>query len=220
MKYTSVQNVIFDLDGTLIDSSPGILASLTSALESSGITPNQPLDSSLIGPPLREMILSLVDKPTEAQFAYMTEAFKTHYDAEGFKSSLPYPGVSLMLKRLLANHVRLHIVTNKRARPTRLILSHLNWTSCFLNVYSPDSIVPPSASKAELLGAFLLDTGIIPEQCIYIGDRVEDWHSARSNHVRFVWARWGFSGDDLRFDDNSICLAVPDADLLSAHLSS
>ena len=216
MKSASLQSVIFDLDGTLIDSSPGILASLAFAFQSVGIIPNQALVSSLIGPPLRETILSLLTNSSEVQVRQITEAFKSHYDTEGFKSSLPYSGVASMLKRLLADQVPMHIVTNKRARPSRLILSNLGWTSYFVNVYSPDSIMPPSASKAELLATLLRDAGLMPDQCIYIGDRLEDWHSARANKVRFAWARWGFSSDELQFEDNSICLASADVDLVQA----
>ena len=51
--------VIFDLDGTLIDSSPGILHSLEYAFEQLSITPFRPLNRSLIGPPLRDMLASL-----------------------------------------------------------------------------------------------------------------------------------------------------------------
>ena len=209
--------VIFDLDGTLIDSASGVLLSLASALQSSGITLNKPLDPSLIGPPLREMILSLVPNASVEQVRRITESFQTHYDTEGYKSSLPYPGIASTLQHLFVDQVQMHIVTNKRARPAQLILSHLQWTKYFVNVYSPDSFEPPHASKAELLGALLRDAGLVPEKCIYVGDRSEDWHAASANKVRFAWARWGYSGEELHFDDNTIYLSCPSANMLKAH---
>jgi phosphoglycolate phosphatase-like HAD superfamily hydrolase len=48
------------------------------------------------------------------------------------------------------------------------------------------------------------------ESCLYIGDRIEDWHAARANNIRFGWADWGFSKDELHFDDDSFVLTKPD----------
>jgi len=73
------QAVIFDLDGTLVDSSVGILHSLAHAFHSHGITPLVPLEPSLIGPPLRETITALSADIDIAKSDAIIESFKSHF---------------------------------------------------------------------------------------------------------------------------------------------
>lgn len=203
--------IIFDLDGTLVDSSTGILSSLDVAFRSVGVKPKQELEPTLIGPPLRETVQRLAGDLDPAIINNIISTFKSHYDSEGFKQTQPYSGIPEMLSSLHAAGLDLHIATNKRARPTQLILSQLKWLRFFSLVYSPDSVDPPSANKAALLSTLLKDANLSEERCLYIGDRAEDWHSARTNGIRFSWARWGFSGESLAFDDDSFALESPDS---------
>jgi phosphoglycolate phosphatase len=203
--------VIFDLDGTLVDSAPSILASLAYSFSAQNVTPNEPLQASLIGPPLHETVQSLAPQLTRAQIEPIIETFKHHYDTSGYLQTEVFPGVESMLQQLQAAKLNLAIVTNKRANPTQLILKHLGWSNRFMHAYSPDTFLPLLASKADLIGRLLRQTGWQPRNCLYIGDRIEDWQSAQSNGVRFGWAQWGFSKDALVFNDDSFLLSEPDS---------
>jgi phosphoglycolate phosphatase len=202
------------LDGTLVDSSKGILSSLEAAFRSACVKPKQELEPTLIGPPLRETVRLLAGDLDPVIIDSIISTFKSHYDSEGFRRTQPYSGISDMLSSLHATGLDLHIATNKRARPTQLILSQLEWLKFFGLVYSPDSVDPPSANKAALLATLLKDANLSEKRCLYIGDRAEDWHSARTNGIRFSWARWGFSGESLDFDDNSFTLESPDPEYI------
>lgn len=209
--------IIFDLDGTLVDSAPSILASLAQAFADCGLVPKAPLTASLIGPPLRETLVGLCDgAPDEARLDRLTTAFKRHYDSRGYRETLPFPGVGPMLQGLAAAGMELHIATNKRALPTRLILDHLGWSELFQRVYALDSFSPPLPHKAALIARLLADTDLTAGDCAYIGDRAEDGQAARANRLPFFWASWGFGVETDLPGTEAIALPVPDAGRLLA----
>ncbi|NBU59665.1 MAG: HAD family hydrolase [Betaproteobacteria bacterium] len=187
-------NLIFDFDGTLIDSAPSILAGFAAVVERHGISPRVPLDSRLIGPPLLPTLqrISGVDDQTALQD--MAATFKAWYDTEGYRLTAVYPGIDAVLHDLAAR-ARLYIVTNKRIHPTRQILGHLGWVPLFAGVYAQDAFDPPLASKAAVIGQVLSMHGIDPAGALYIGDRAEDGEAATANGLRFAWATWGYGTD-------------------------
>jgi phosphoglycolate phosphatase len=183
-----VQNVIFDLDGTLIDSAPGIVSSCEHAFEACNLSPINPIDSSIIGPPLRETMILLLGHNNDRQATALVEEFKEHYDSEGLKFTTPFPQVEEMLSSLYLKKNLLYIVTNKRQKPTQAILEHLNWTRFFQSVYSIDSFGEMIGSKPELLNKLICDVGLDRRDCVYIGDRTEDADAAKRNKLKFVYA--------------------------------
>jgi len=203
--------IIFDLDGTLVDSSPGILASLETAFRLAEVDPIQPLHASLIGPPLRETVAHLAPRQSISKVDQIIANFKSSYDSSGYLSTKAYPGIFIMLCALKSSGFRLHIATNKRASPTRLILSCLGWNNFFESVYSPDSFLPESASKAKLISTQLDRECLSCHQALYVGDRLEDWHSAQANGLCFAWAHWGFGADHTGFPDDIITLPTPES---------
>ncbi len=209
--------VFFDLDGTLVDSAPGILASFASAFAAYGVAPNQPLTPHLIGPPLRETLASLCDSDDPALLDRLTAAFKAHYDTEGYRQTQPYDGIAEMVSELAATGLGLHIATNKRALPTGLILRHLGWNKLFHRVFALDSFTPALPHKTALLGRVLAAAGIGSADGIYVGDRAEDRDAAQANGLRFAWALWGFS-NPAGVDDNELLLLRPDPASLLALL--
>ncbi len=211
---SQLQSVIFDLDGTLVDSSAGIFASLQHAFSVNGVTLNTCLTTSLIGPPLRETVASLIGQHQIMLLDRIIKSFELHYDSLGYLDSSPYHGVDVMLQKLVANGTILAIATNKRSYPTELILSSLGWKSLFRWVYSPDSVQPSLNSKTDLLARMLLDTNLDPSCCLYVGDRAADWHSAKANGIRFAWADWGFSELAPLFNDDSIIMLQPQAHVI------
>lgn len=185
-------HILFDLDGTLIDSAPAILASFRKAFASTGIAPVHAIDESIIGPPLTEALQILAGSTEPALIARLAEAFKASYDSDGYKATAAYAGVGDLLGELAAAGLKLSIATNKRIHPTRLILAHLGWSDYFANVYALDLFTPRLPDKAAMIGRLLADRGIPREQAIYIGDRSEDGESADANGLPFIAVTWGY----------------------------
>ena len=186
------QHILFDLDGTLIDSAPAILASFRNAFAQSGITPACSIDESIIGPPLTETLQHLAGSQDPALIARLAEAFKASYDTEGYKATAAFAGVGDLLTELASAGLTLSIATNKRIHPTRLILDHLGWRDHFAHVYALDLFPVRLPDKAAMIGRLLADQAIPREAAIYIGDRSEDGESADANKLPFIAVTWGY----------------------------
>lgn len=188
------KEVIFDLDGTLIDSAASILTAFAAVLRRRGIEPVVPLTPALIGPPLRDTLTVLSGSDDHEVLASLGQAFKDYYDTEGYKGTRIFPGVEEMLSRLAAAGIALHIATNKREKPTLAILAHLGWKRLFKSVFSSDMSSKTFKNKAEMLHAQLREQAIASTSAAYVGDRAEDGHAADANGVPFYLAMWGYSG--------------------------
>jgi phosphoglycolate phosphatase len=184
--------IIFDLDGTLIDSAPSILAGFEHVLKVNGIEPLIPLTSSVIGPPLIPTLRMLGGVHDEAMLLQMAEQFKDFYDIEACLLCQPYDAVDGGLKKLVEVGYELHIATNKRYIPTRNILKCLGWDGLFTSVYTLDKDGASFNSKSVMIENQLKDFGLSADQAVYVGDRSEDMEAAQNNQLNFVGVSWGY----------------------------
>lgn len=193
-----VKQIIFDLDGTLIDSSASILAAFKGAFDSLGISPMRSLTADIIGPPLREALQLLSGVDDVAVLDSLAAAFKEHYDTAGYRQTTVFTGVPEMLEALSAMPLDLYIATNKRIKPTLLILEYLGWMHYFKGVYALDSLNPPAKNKVELLASIMCKYAMGFRDTYYVGDRMDDWAAASKNSLHFAWAHWGYDAQPLK----------------------
>jgi len=203
--------IVFDLDGTLVDSSGGIIASLMAAYEACSLIPAELPSAEIIGPPLRETLRLLSPSADEAQLDKLVYSFKTHYDSCGFRQTMSFPGIDEMIQALDRAKIPLHIATNKRKQPTSQILNLMGWSSIFDLVLSPDSVSPALSSKAAILSRLLAEASLGAQDCLYIGDRLDDYNAAREVGIPFALAEWGFEVDGSGFPSDAIRMKSPDA---------
>lgn len=186
------KHVIFDLDGTLVDSAPSILSSFAEALNQYSVSPKVPLTPQLIGPPLMQTLQTISGIADTTQLQMLAEAFKAYYDSQGYRESLVYVGIETMLGKLKAQGFRLSIATNKRQVPTHQILAFLKWDIYFDAVYALDACREGVKNKAGMIAQLLTDLRITPQEACYIGDRSEDGEAADQNDLPFVMVQWGY----------------------------
>jgi len=182
--------ILFDLDGTLIDSAPSILRSLEVVFAAAHQTPSRPFSVDLIGPPLGETVRGLLTPQDERRADALIEAFKQEYDKTGYRLTRVYDGVPAMLQSLTEAGFTLAIATNKRIVPTRRILADLGWSGYFDGVFSLDYFTPPLRCKSEMLRRLVQESN--GGARLYVGDRDEDGHAAEAASLPFILAGWGY----------------------------
>ena len=182
--------LIFDLDGTILDSKPGILGCLTKVLLTLGVTANGSLDR-FIGPPVEEWAIELLPDGSEEDRAAMVRNYRTCYDMEGWKNSSVFAGVQQSLKQLHDDGYPLYVCTSKRHHFAQRILDACELTNMFTAIYA-DKAEYVSHSKVDLLATLLRECELPTDSAWMIGDRIFDFEAARQNHIRCMAAGWGY----------------------------
>jgi phosphoglycolate phosphatase len=183
---------IFDLDGTLIDSSPSILECYRLVLHHFSLEAKLPIESNLIGPPLAATLKLISGVSDEVLLEEMAAAFKKLYDTKGIEQTLPYAGIAELLKQLHLKDHKLYIATNKRIVSARKIINFLGWSELFSGIYSQDAFSPNLSSKSSVIEHILQIHRITNNDALYVGDRNEDGEAAHANGLKFVWVKWGY----------------------------
>jgi phosphoglycolate phosphatase len=184
--------IIFDLDGTLIDSADAILESFKWAFSVCGCKPKIPYSKSLIGPPLMEILVCLSGVTDKTTLNALADAFKKYYDEYGYSKTKAFDQIPIALETLHQLGHSLFVATNKRIIPTIKIIDHLNWNNYFTAVLALDGYKPILSNKAELLNRLMVDYKIQTGDAIYIGDRNEDAEAASVNGLNFMMVEWGY----------------------------
>ena len=184
--------VLLDLDGTLIDSRPGILASSLAALRALGHEPDETLDiRRAIGPPLEDMMQVLLRSYGDDRVGDAVAAYRQHYGESGFLGSEPYPGIGNSLREMQQAGLRIHLATSKREIFARRILDHLEFAAYFDGIHGS---VPGGAldHKPELLAHILSEHDISPSCSVMVGDRRYDISGAHAVRMRGLGVLWGY----------------------------
>lgn len=189
MKY---KNILFDLDGTLIDSAPGIVESFSYAFNKIyGVECSKDI-KSLIGPPINEILFTVNSETDSMVIKEFVDAFKLHYDNEGFKKSQLFENVSDVLRFLFNDKLELFIVTNKRKNPTNLILDFFNLSHYFRGVYCPDSFELIFENKTKLVQNLITFFSLEKTESLFVGDTSHDGIAAEANGLDFALAEYGY----------------------------
>ena len=194
MSNNLINNIIFDLDGTLIDSSTGILESFANAFSICSLEPIRPFSTDIIGPPLMETLSTLSGISDKDVLEKLAEEFKSHYDTFGYEKTIVFPGINEMLSGFIDSGVHMYIATNKRILPTTKIINYLKWNEIFEGVYSLDSFSPSASSKSEVLSKLVESNKLLKDNVVYIGDREEDSLAAIASNIPFLMVSWGYDG--------------------------
>jgi phosphoglycolate phosphatase len=184
--------LICDLDGTLIDSFFGIAAALRQACASVGIEPMVPLDRSLVGPPLDELLKKVAGPVDPETLARLHLAFVESYDGAACCLSRPFDGIPEMLETVAERGHEMALATNKRLIPTLKILQHLRWQQLFRTIETADSQPGRLRSKSEMLADIRRGSCHDIRSFFYLGDTEADSLAAREVGMQCILAEWGY----------------------------
>jgi phosphoglycolate phosphatase len=187
------QLIVFDLDGTLIDSRRDIADAANATLVACG---GQPLPEERIGRMVGDGAAVLVARAFEAagieRPADALDRFLALYDDRLLRHTRPYPGIPDVLSALGAR-ATLAVLTNKPLKATRAILEGLALARHFEpgRVVGGDGPFPRKPDPAGLQH-LMTSAGVLPAATVLVGDSVIDWRTARAADARICLARYGF----------------------------
>jgi phosphoglycolate phosphatase len=189
--------VVFDLDGTLIDTAPDLIRSTNHVLEQAGyarVTPEfiRPIISFGTREMLRAGIRAHGETPTDDHLDRLFEALIDHYSENIAVESRPFPGLTEVLTRLRADGARIAICTNKREGLTRQLLDALDLAHHFDAITGRDTFPVHKPDPNHLLGA-IRRAGGQREHAVMVGDSSTDVHTAKAAHVPVVGVTFGYT---------------------------
>ena len=184
--------VIFDFDGTLVDSLPGIEFSVKAAFFSCGISVPVVDLRRMIGPPIRTILSRAAQTNDPEAIANLESAFRTSYDSEGWRRTLCYPGTEAALSVLQSAGIRLFIVTNKPRHISLRTLELLRLAHFFECLVTRDSRSPQYGDKREMIEFVLHSSALSAQNCMLVGDTEEDADAAASCKMRFAHVSHGY----------------------------
>jgi len=182
--------LIFDLDGTLTDSKPGILGCLRKVLDERNMGDRGPLDH-FVGPPVEEWVVELMPEASAEEHAALARDYRACYDREGWKNNSVFAGVRELLIQLHQQGFPLFVCTSKWQHFAVRILEHFELAGLFTAIYG-DKIDYASHSKVDLMAALLREHSLDPASTWMIGDRSYDIDAAHANQLRCLAAGWGY----------------------------
>jgi phosphoglycolate phosphatase len=185
--------IVFDLDGTLVDSRPDLTSAVNRMRAGLALPPLPDLAvEAMIGEGARLLVeRALAGAPAQISRTAALADFLAHYGAACTVSTHPHPGIEALLARC---HRRwpLALLTNKPGAMTDALVGHLGWGSCFRHVVAGDSLgfrKPDRRGLDHLAAAF----GVSVDRLLLVGDSRIDAETARAAGAGFVWVEWGYA---------------------------
>lgn len=184
-------HIFFDLDGTLIDSKPGIIGSVQHALKSFHISvPSEEL-LPFIGPPLRDSFAQFFPGDT-AKVERAIATYREYYQARGIFENSLYPGVVELLRDLRRQKRTLCLATSKPEPFARQILDHFQ-ISRFFSVVAGAELQGPRNSKADVLRYACVQSQVTNMRvCLMVGDRKYDVAGAHAVGMACAGVLYGY----------------------------
>ena len=189
--------VLLDLDGTLMDSAPGIVASAAEAYRTLGLpVPDAATLRSFVGPPITDSFPRHgvpVERLTE-----MVRAYRTVFAAGGMFDNSVFDGVPDALARLRAAGCTLVVATSKPVVYARPICDHFGLTDLVDGIYGAPLDEHTSTKAmviAEALAGLGFTRGADGARAVMVGDRAHDVQGAAENDLDCIGVTWGYAGD-------------------------
>lgn len=197
-------HIIWDLDGTLIDSEKDILLSLEKAITGAGVSLSDMIEPLRIGPPVDVMIDNSFGSGaiTDDVKSKIISNFREIYDNSEFENTKFFAGIENILADKNFAH---HIITNKPSFPTKRVLKKLDAEKYFASVMSPNSMNTKKRMSKQEMFAYLKNK-FPNEKIVGIGDMSSDCTAALQNGLDAVGVLWGTgTEEELR---NAGCLLL------------
>ena len=185
--------IIFDFDGTLVDSEQAIYECFQSITKLIAPERVSYAKNILIGPPLRDTASEILGPEHQGSLDEFVQSFIEMHDEQVIQHTQPYPDVIQVLKQLYTKNIPMAVATNKRLTPTKKLIDHFGWNEYFLLIECSDS-QPEMRNKDVMIQDIINQNESFYGSC-FIGDTVNDGLSANLNQLPFIKACYGYGRD-------------------------
>jgi phosphoglycolate phosphatase len=188
------QLVIFDLDGTLLNTIADIAMAVNHALSASGYpTHSEEVVKSFVGNGVSKLLERALpeDKRTEENVSLLRKHFTEYYDKHNADFSSPYPGILSLLSQLQRNEVMLAVASNKYQQATEKLIAHYFPGIDFIRVLGQRPGVPVKPSP-EIVHEIISAANVCKESVLYVGDSAVDMQTASNAGIDAIGVSWGF----------------------------
>ena len=184
--------VLFDLDGTLLDTLPGLAASVNAVMRAHGLPERTPDEVRLfVGNGVRKLIArSAEGGESRPDYETLLAEYRAHYAAHAAEGSAPYPGIPELVAALRKRGVKLAVVTNKDEDVSRTLIEKF-FPGAFDAVCGGNAGRPTKPDPATPRAA-LAALGVAPEDALYVGDTAVDAATAHGAGIPLRLCSWGF----------------------------
>jgi N-acetyl-D-muramate 6-phosphate phosphatase len=184
--------VLFDLDGTLVDTAPDLISSLNRALEMHGF---DPVAAETVKPFIsygaKAMINASQPVLDDQLRADILETMLTHYQNNIAEHTVFFSGMSDTLASIEAQGLKWGVVTNKRERFTNPLMDALKLTDRAACIVSGDTTRNPKPHPEPMLAA-CKQADVNPQECVYIGDALHDITAGKNAQMKTLAAVYGY----------------------------
>jgi phosphoglycolate phosphatase len=207
--------VLLDLDGTLSDSRPGIVACFRHMLAELGHDPAEIGDLTwAVGPPMAVSVGTMLAKYGDDRVDLGLTTYRARYTTTGIYECSAYPGIKDMLAALTEAGHSLCVATSKRRDFAERVVDYLDFRQYLPKVYGA---IPGGGldEKKDLLSEILRVEGYDPTATTMVGDRLHDIHAAKANSLRSIGVLWGYGGQAELQEAGANQLATTAADVVT-----
>ncbi len=184
--------LVLDLDGTLVDSVPDLMAALNRLVEARGLHPFDAEETAaMVGDGMPVLVARALAARGAAPDPAAVNAFVADYTAHATEASRLYPGVAVTLRSLGEGGWRLAVCTNKPEAAAEAVLDGLGLPGCFAAIGGGDSFPTRKPDPAHLLATIAAGGGR-PDRAVMVGDHANDVAAARGAGLPCVFAAWGY----------------------------
>ena len=185
--------IIFDFDGTLVDSEKAIYECFQNITRQIAPERGSYAKNILIGPPLRDTASEILGPDQQGSLDEFVQLFIAMHDEQVIEHTQPYPDVIEVLKQLHNKNIPMAVATNKRLAPTQKLMDHFGWNDYFSSIECSDG--QPEMRDKDAMIQDIINQNQSFHGSYFIGDTVNDGLSANLNQLPFIKATYGYGHD-------------------------
>jgi len=204
--------LVFDLDGTLVDTVGDIGLALNKALDNFSLPAMNRTDViNAIGDGVDDMLRLAVGPNSSVSISEFRAVYREHYHGQTDANSRLFPEVDTVLKALISDGYTLAVLTNKPELPARRVLGHFGIAEYFSIIAGPDTYQSTKPSPDGLL-SIIQDSGIIPSRAVMIGDGDTDVRAGKAAGTFTISVTYGYRSESVleSYNPDAVCRSLID----------